>query len=106
MTNDRRHEGAPHRADFCDRNATHSGYYVSETIAEICRCGAAAVGASLVRQAPRPLIVATGNPGRLRAFGALLSDLTFQLHRLAVLRVASPEETGTTFLENALLTAT
>ena len=30
----------------------HSGYYVSETIAEICRCGAAALGASLVRQAP------------------------------------------------------
>src|SRR5712671_1817277 len=78
LTNDRRHEGAPHRADFCDRNATHSGYYVSETIAEICRCGGAthashgwpwmatqglrgagtaqrnaAVGASLVRQAPR-----------------------------------------------------
>src|SRR5882672_5781623 len=52
LTNDRRHEGAPHRADFCDRYATHSGYYVSETIAEICRCGAAAVGASLVRQAP------------------------------------------------------
>src|SRR5712675_515212 len=53
LTNDRRHEGAPHRADFCDRYATHSGYYVSETIAEICRWGAAAVGASLVRQAPR-----------------------------------------------------
>src|SRR6266404_9314943 len=77
VTNDRRHEGAPQRADFCDRNATHSGYYVSETIAEICRCGGAthashgwpwkatqglrgagtaqrnaAVGASLVRQAP------------------------------------------------------
>src|SRR6266404_467172 len=53
LTNDRRHEGAPQRADFCDRNATHSGYYVSETIAEIYRCGAAAVGASLVRQVPR-----------------------------------------------------
>src|SRR6266404_6030147 len=77
VTNDRRHEGAPYRADFCDRNATHSGYYVSETIAEICRCGGAthashgwpwkatqglrgagtaqrnaAAGASLVRQAP------------------------------------------------------
>src|SRR6266403_1647465 len=62
LTNDRRREGATHashgrpwmvapglrgagtaqrnashRADFCDRYATHSGYYVSETIAEICR---------------------------------------------------------------------
>src|SRR5258706_6072148 len=59
LTNDRRHEGAPHRADFCDRYATHSGYYVSETIAEICRREAAAVGASLVRQAPGACIAST-----------------------------------------------
>ena len=31
----------------------HSGAYVSETIAERCRCGAAAAGVLLVRQAPR-----------------------------------------------------
>src|SRR6266851_4258536 len=30
----------------------HSGHYVSERIAKRCRCGSAAAGASLVRQAP------------------------------------------------------
>jgi len=53
----------------------------------------------------RPLIVATGNPGKLREFGALLSDLPFELHSLADLRIASPEESGASFLENALLKA-
>jgi XTP/dITP diphosphohydrolase len=53
----------------------------------------------------RPLIVATGNPGKLREFGALLSDLPFELHSLADLRVAPPEESGASFLENALLKA-
>lgn len=58
---------------------------------------------ALVRS--RPLIVATGNPGKLREFGALLSDLPFELHSLADLRVAPPEESGASFLENALLKA-
>ena len=53
----------------------------------------------------RPLIVATSNPGKLREFGALLSDLPFELHSLADLRVAPPEESGASFLENALLKA-
>lgn len=54
---------------------------------------------------PRPLIVATGNPGKLREFGALLSDLPFELHSLGELGVAPPEESGASFLENALLKA-
>jgi XTP/dITP diphosphohydrolase len=53
----------------------------------------------------RPLIVATSNPGKLREFGALLSDLPFEFHSLADLRVAPPEESGASFLENALLKA-
>src|SRR5258708_28604316 len=53
----------------------------------------------------RPLIVATGNPGKLREFGALLSDLPFELHSLGELGMASPEESGASFLENALLKA-
>ena len=53
----------------------------------------------------RPLIVATGNPGKLREFGALLSDLPFELHSLGELGIASPEESGASFLENALLKA-
>ena len=53
----------------------------------------------------RLLIVATSNPGKLREFGALLSDLPFELHSLGDLRVAPPEESGASFLENALLKA-
>ncbi len=53
----------------------------------------------------RPLIVATGNPGKLREFSALLSDLPFELHGLGELGIAGPEESGASFLENALLKA-
>jgi XTP/dITP diphosphohydrolase len=53
----------------------------------------------------RPLIVATNNPGKLREFRALLADLPFDLHSLGDLGVAAPEETGASFLENALLKA-
>ena len=52
-----------------------------------------------------PLIVATSNPGKLREFRALLADLPFDLHSLGELGVAPPEETGASFLENALLKA-
>jgi XTP/dITP diphosphohydrolase len=52
-----------------------------------------------------PLIVATSNPGKLREFRALLSDLPFELHSLGELGVAPPEESGASFLENALLKA-
>jgi XTP/dITP diphosphohydrolase len=53
----------------------------------------------------RPLIVASSNPGKLREFGALLSGLPFELHSLGELGVAPPEESGASFLENALLKA-
>jgi len=53
----------------------------------------------------KPLIVATNNPGKLREFRALLADLPFDLRGLGELGVASPEESGATFLENALLKA-
>jgi len=55
--------------------------------------------------ASRPLIVATSNPGKLREFRALLSDLPFELHGFGELGVAPPEESGASFLENALLKA-
>jgi XTP/dITP diphosphohydrolase len=55
--------------------------------------------------APKLLIVATTNPGKLREFRALLSDLPFELHGLGELGVAPPEESGASFLENALLKA-
>ena len=55
--------------------------------------------------ARRPLIVATGNPGKLQEFRALLADMPFDLRSLGELGIASPEESGASFLENALLKA-
>jgi len=54
---------------------------------------------------PRPLIVATANPGKLHEFRALLAGLPFELHSLGELGLSSPEETGADFLENAMLKA-
>lgn len=53
----------------------------------------------------RPLIVATSNPGKLREFGELLKELPFALHGLEELGITPPEETGVSFLENAMLKA-
>jgi len=52
-----------------------------------------------------PLIVATGNPGKLREFRALLAGLPFDLHSLGELGIVAPEETGASFAENAVLKA-
>lgn len=52
-----------------------------------------------------PLIIATGNPGKLREFRTLLADLPFDLYNLAELGIAPPEESGASFLENAMLKA-
>jgi XTP/dITP diphosphohydrolase len=51
------------------------------------------------------LVVATANPGKLREFRSLLEGLPFELTSLAELRLPSPDETGRSFLENALLKA-
>jgi XTP/dITP diphosphohydrolase len=52
-----------------------------------------------------PLIIATGNPGKLLEFRALLADFPFDLHSLGELKIAAAEESGSTFLENAMLKA-
>jgi len=52
-----------------------------------------------------PLIVATANPGKLREFRALLADLPFDLYSLEELGISPPEESGASFLENAMLKA-
>ena len=51
------------------------------------------------------VVLATGNAGKLRELAALLRSTELMLESLAQLGIASPEETGTTFLENALLKA-
>ncbi|HTD75220.1 MAG TPA: RdgB/HAM1 family non-canonical purine NTP pyrophosphatase [Steroidobacteraceae bacterium] len=56
-------------------------------------------------QAARRLVAATANPGKLREFRTLLTGLPFELTSLAELSLPSPQETGSSFLENALLKA-
>ena len=51
------------------------------------------------------IVLASSNPGKLREFAALLAPLRFELLSQAELGISTPEETGTTFLENALLKA-
>jgi XTP/dITP diphosphohydrolase len=51
------------------------------------------------------LVIATGNLGKLREFRSLLAGLPFELTSSAELKLPSPEETGATFLANALLKA-
>jgi XTP/dITP diphosphohydrolase len=65
---------------------------------------------SSVRAPPRRLVVATGNPGKLREFRSLLQGVPadgqpYELVSLGELGLPSPEETGKTFLANALLKA-
>lgn len=55
--------------------------------------------------ASRELIVATANPGKLREFRALLAGLPFKLTGLAERGLPSPDETGSSFVLNALLKA-
>lgn len=59
----------------------------------------------MLRQAPRRLIIASANEGKLREFRSLLAGLPFELAGLAELKLPSPRETGGSFLENALLKA-
>jgi XTP/dITP diphosphohydrolase len=51
------------------------------------------------------LVIASGNPGKLREFRELLAGLPFDVVAQADLGIAAPPETGTSFLENALLKA-
>jgi XTP/dITP diphosphohydrolase len=60
---------------------------------------------SRTRAPPRRLVVATGNAGKLAEFRRLLADLPFDVVSQGELGVASVEETGSSFLENALIKA-
>lgn len=54
---------------------------------------------------PRRWVLASGNRGKLREIAAVLSDSGIELVSQGELDVDSPEETGLTFIENALLKA-
>ena len=53
----------------------------------------------------RKIILASGNAGKIREITALFSDLNSKVISQKVLGIESPEETGQTFIENALLKA-
>jgi XTP/dITP diphosphohydrolase len=53
----------------------------------------------------RPVVIATANPGKLREFRELLAGLSFDVVAAGELGLTAPPETGTSFLENALLKA-
>jgi len=54
---------------------------------------------------PRRVVLASSNAGKLREFSELLADQAFSLARQSEFGIAPPPETGTTFLENALIKA-
>lgn len=54
---------------------------------------------------PQRVVLATGNAGKLREFGALLAPTGFALEPQSAFGIEPPEETGDTFLANALLKA-
>ena len=51
------------------------------------------------------IVLASSNPGKLKEFGALLADSGFELVTQASLGIVDVEETGASFIENALLKA-
>ena len=51
------------------------------------------------------VVLASGNAGKLRELGALLAPLDLELTPQGALGIGPAEETGTSFLENALLKA-
>ncbi|HEX2140017.1 MAG TPA: RdgB/HAM1 family non-canonical purine NTP pyrophosphatase [Woeseiaceae bacterium] len=52
-----------------------------------------------------PVVAATGNPGKLKEIQRLLAGLGLALSPQSDFGIGSPEETGASFLENALIKA-
>ena len=53
----------------------------------------------------KQLVLASGNPGKLRELSAILVELGYQLHAQSEFEVEEVAETGTTFVENAIIKA-
>lgn len=53
----------------------------------------------------RKIVLATGNPGKVREFGAVLAKFGLEIVPQSVFKVPEAEEVGLTFVENALLKA-
>lgn len=53
----------------------------------------------------KQLVLASGNPGKLRELARILDDLGYELHPQSEFDVPDVAETGTTFVENAIIKA-
>ncbi len=53
----------------------------------------------------KQLVLASGNPGKLRELSAMLADFGYELHPQSEFGVGEVAETGTTFVENAIIKA-
>ena len=53
----------------------------------------------------KKLVIASHNPGKVREIGALLEAFDTEVISAGALDLPEPEETGTTFIENAILKA-
>ena len=53
----------------------------------------------------KKLVIASGNQGKLRELAALLEPLDIDVHTQSEFNVPDVEETGTTFVENAIIKA-
>ncbi len=53
----------------------------------------------------RKIVLATGNPGKVREFNAVLADFHLEIVPQSALGVPEAAETGLTFVENAILKA-
>lgn len=51
------------------------------------------------------LVIASGNTGKLKEFSDCLEPLGYQVHAQSAFAVREAEETGTTFVENAIIKA-
>lgn len=51
------------------------------------------------------LVLASGNPGKLKELSVILADLGYELHAQSEFDVPEVAETGTTFVENAIIKA-
>jgi XTP/dITP diphosphohydrolase len=58
-----------------------------------------------VSRRPEKIVMATGNPGKIREIARLLEGLGIEIVAQSEVGVADAEETGTTFAENSLLKA-
>ncbi|MBD1576234.1 MULTISPECIES: XTP/dITP diphosphatase [Vibrio] len=53
----------------------------------------------------KKLVLATGNQGKVKEMASLLADFGFDVHAQSEFNLIEAEETGTTFIENAIIKA-